>query len=74
MGDPVSGLFRLSVAERVQLAEDLWDSIAAQPEDWPPLADTEREEIARRLADHAANPSSAIEWQDARARLWSRIG
>lgn len=74
MNKLMADLFRLSPAERIQLADDLWDSVAIAPEDMPRLTDAEHAEIERRLSDHASDPSSAATWQDARARLWSRIG
>ena len=67
-------LFRLSPAERIQLAEDLWDSVAAAPESMPPLTDAQQAEIDRRLADFADNPELGVAWEDLRARLWSRLG
>jgi putative addiction module component (TIGR02574 family) len=66
-------LFKLSPAERIQLAEDLWDSVAADPEKLPPPTEEERAEIDRRMNDFAENPSSGVAWEDLRARLWSRI-
>lgn len=66
-------LLKLSEAERIQLAQDLWDSI---PEASPalPLSDEEFEEMERRLAEHHADPSSSIPWDEARARLRERFG
>ena len=55
MGD-LSELFKLSAAERVQLAQDLWDSVAAEPAQAPFLSQSQMDEIDRRLADHALNP------------------
>ena len=69
----LSELFKLSVAERIHLAQDLWDSVAAEPERMPPLSQAQKNEIDRRLADHAADPFSAESWEAVRARLWSRI-
>jgi len=70
----VAELLKLSPAERIQLAEDLWDSVASQPELLPPLSDDQRKEIERRLAEHARDPSAAFTWEEVRARLWSRLG
>jgi putative addiction module component (TIGR02574 family) len=67
-------LLKLSPAERLQLAEDLWDSVAAEPSDLPPLTEAQCREIERRLAEHAKDPTRAADWQDVRARLWSRLG
>ena len=66
-------LFRLSPAERIQLAEDLWDSVAAAPENLPPLTAAQQAELERRIAGHAKDPTSAVSWDDVRARLWSRL-
>jgi len=72
--DLVAELLKLTPAERIQLAEDLWDSVAADPERLPPLSDEQRKEVERRLADHARDPNSAVSWEEVRARLWSRLG
>lgn len=67
----VSDLLHLSVAERIQLAEDLWDSIAreATNSDALPITDEQRIELDRRLADYEADPGASIPWEEARARL-----
>jgi putative addiction module component (TIGR02574 family) len=73
MTELLQELLKLSPAERIQLAEDLWDSVAADPDSAPPLTEAQRAEIERRLADHVRNPDSAASWEDVRARLLSRI-
>ncbi|NGZ94695.1 MAG: addiction module protein [Nitrospira sp. WS110] len=70
----IAELLKLSPAERIQLAEDLWDSVAAQPDLVPALSDDQRQKIERRLAEHVRDPGSALNWEDVRARLWSRLG
>ena len=70
---PLDELLKLSVTERIQLAEDLWDSIASEPEALP-LTDAQRAEIERRLAEHDRAPESAILWEEARTRLHQRFG
>ena len=74
MSDALVELFKLSPAERIQLAEDLWDSVAADPQTHPPLTEAQCREIERRLADHARDPSTSVSWEEVRARLWSRFG
>jgi putative addiction module component (TIGR02574 family) len=66
-------LLKLSPAERIQLAEDLWDSVAALPESVPGLTATQVAEIERRLIEHSCDPATAIPWEEVRARLWSRL-
>ena len=65
-------LLRLTPAERVQLAQDLWDSIA--PEDLPPLTDEQIEEIDRQLVENDRDPSGTLTWEELRASLWARLG
>ena len=68
---PLSELLKLTPAERIQLAQDLWDSI---PEDAVSLSEEQIRELERRLAEHEANPGSAIPWAEVRARLQARFG
>jgi putative addiction module component (TIGR02574 family) len=69
----LSELLKLSEAERIQLAQDLWDSIPPASEALP-LTEELRQELERRLAEHKADPSSAIPWEEVRARLRDRFG
>jgi putative addiction module component (TIGR02574 family) len=68
----VSDLLHLSVAERLQLVEDLWDSIATEPEVME-LTDAQKEDLDRRMAEHRPDPGSAIPWEEVRARLRQRF-
>lgn len=64
----IADLGRLSAAERIQLAEDLWDSVAAE-RDAVPITDRQRQELDRRLAEHDADPDAGTPWESVRARL-----
>ena len=70
---PLSDLLKLSVEERIRLAQELWDSIPEEP-DLPPLGDEERRELERRLAAHELDPSSAIPHEVVRDRLRAPYG
>ena len=59
---------QLCVAERVQLAEEIWDSIAATSERLP-LTDAQRQELDRRLALHEGEPARVTPWEEVRAKL-----
>ncbi len=61
-------ILQLSVAERIQLAQDIWDSIATDSESLP-LTDAQREEIDHRLAVRQALPDAGTPWADVKARL-----
>jgi len=68
----LSELLELSPAERIQLAQDLWESI--KPEEMPPLTAEQTPEMERRYAEHVRNPETASTWDDVKARLWRVIG
>jgi putative addiction module component (TIGR02574 family) len=61
----------LNVADRLQLIEELWDSLAVTPEAIP-VTDAQRKELARRRRAHARNPSAAKSWEQVRAKLERR--
>lgn len=70
---PIEELLKLSVAERIQLVEDLWDSIAADPKGLP-LTDAQKPELDHRLEEHEMDPDSAIHWEAVRERLYKKYG
>ncbi|MEA5568092.1 addiction module protein [Anabaena sp. UHCC 0399] len=59
---------QLSVAERIQLAEDLWDSISEQAE-YVTLSEVQKQELDRRLASYQNNPANSSSWEDVKKRL-----
>ena len=72
--DPdVHSIFDLSPAEKLQLVEDLWDDLAADPEAVP-VHDWQLEELARRKANLQRNPGSALSWEEVQCRVRSRHG
>ena len=68
MRKPIIGFSRLTVAERIQLAEDLWDSLPEGPEVLA-VTDAQRDELDRRLAAHRADPEAAVSWESLRQEL-----
>jgi putative addiction module component (TIGR02574 family) len=66
------GIDRLSVAERLRLIGEIWDSIAADVER-EPLTEAQRQEVDRRLAAHRANPEAAVPWEQAEAEALARL-
>lgn len=68
----LTDLLQLTPAERIQLAQDLWDSL--KEVDAPPLTEEQIAELERRAADHEANPDSAVPWEEVRSRLKARFG
>ena len=63
-------LLRLSPAKRADLAPALWESLEdGEREAAFPLTRDVAAELDRRIADHVADPSSAVPWSVVRRRL-----
>jgi putative addiction module component (TIGR02574 family) len=62
---------QLSVAERIQLAEDLWDSIILTTPDAIMLSDAQTQELDRRLELQRQNPERGSTWEEVKHRLSS---
>lgn len=61
---------RLSLGERVDLVEAIWDSIADEA-DQLPLTPEQIRILDARLAEHQASPLAGEGWDELRARLLS---
>jgi putative addiction module component (TIGR02574 family) len=62
----------LTTAERIQLAEDLWDSVATETGGFP-LTAAQQAELDRRLADLESDPGAGDSWETVRARIERRL-
>jgi putative addiction module component (TIGR02574 family) len=62
---------KLSASERIQLVEDIWDSIAAEESDTVELSQAQMAELHRRVAEHRADPSTGFPWEQVRSKLFS---
>ena len=64
----VNDLLGLPVSERLQLVEDLWDSIAEVPEAIE-LSEDQRTELDRRLAAYHEDPETGSPWNEVKERI-----
>jgi putative addiction module component (TIGR02574 family) len=62
------GIDQLSVAERLLLVEEIWDSIALEQAEVP-LTEAQRVDLQRRVAAYEANPKAGASWEEVKARL-----
>ena len=62
------GIDRLSVPERLDLIEQIWDSLpeAVAPDEVP---EWHKEVLAKRLAEAEANPGGGVPWREALAAI-----
>ena len=61
----------LSVSERIQLAQDIWDSVAQVPESLA-LSDQEKAEIDRRLDAYHQDLNAGSPWSVVREKIKKR--
>jgi len=61
----------LSIPERIQLVEDLWDTIAAEA-DAVELTEEDKKIIDERLEAYHKNPELGSPWEDVFKRLTSK--
>jgi putative addiction module component (TIGR02574 family) len=65
-------LFSLSIPERIQLVEDIWDSIAIHPE-MVELTPEAKNELDKRLKEYEQHPQDQASWDEVRSRLWHMV-
>ena len=65
-----SDVLNLSVTERIQLVEDIWDTIAEVPEQVT-LTDAQKAELDHRLEAYHRNPGEGSPWTAVMDRIRS---
>jgi putative addiction module component (TIGR02574 family) len=63
-------LLELSPEDRLQLVEDLWDSIG--DEEMPPLTAGQMQEIERRYEELIRYPEKGATWDEVKAKILAR--
>lgn len=61
-------LLSLSISERIQLVEDIWDSIAEIPDELH-LSEDQKAELDRRLHEYQDDPEAGSPWEVVRDRI-----
>jgi len=64
-------ILNLSIAERIELIGDLWDSMAEVPEAIT-LTEAQKAELDRRLDAHRQDPTAGTPWPAVRDRIAKR--
>ena len=66
----LSELLKLPASARIEIAMALWESLTDAERDAElALTPDQEAELDRRLAEHIANPDSAIPWEEVRRKL-----
>lgn len=61
----------LSIAERIQLVEEVWASIAAEQESLE-ITEAQRQELNRRLDSYRSSREGGSTWESVKDRLQTR--
>jgi putative addiction module component (TIGR02574 family) len=67
----VADILELSVQERIQLVEVVWESIAAFPQALE-VSPELKTELQARLADFERNPEAGYSWDEVKLQLKNR--
>ena len=68
MSTLVAEILEMTVAERLRIVEDIWDSIAADSKDLK-ISDELRLELDRRLEAYENDPGAGVTWEELDSRL-----
>ena len=66
------GIDRLSIEERIALAQEILDSVVAE-RPLAPLSEVKKIELARRLADKTASHEQLTSWDEIEADVKARF-
>ena len=64
-------ILNMSISERIELVEDIWDSIAEVPEAVV-LTDIQKRELDNRLDSYHKNSNDGSPWEQVRLRIKKR--
>ena len=73
MSSSAPSVFDLSPSEKLQLVQDLWDDLAATPEDVP-VHEWQKRGLDRRSANLSRNPASGLQWDEVKRRVRGAYG
>ncbi|MEJ2105017.1 MAG: addiction module protein [Ignavibacteriaceae bacterium] len=70
--DSLENIKKLSIAERILIVEDIWDSIISSEEDFP-ITDEQKRELDSRLEAYYKNPNEGKSWEEVKDNIKSQL-
>jgi putative addiction module component (TIGR02574 family) len=64
----LNDILKLNISERMQLVQDIWDSIIALPDELE-LTEAQRLELDKRLQAYYSDRGAGISWEELKANL-----
>jgi putative addiction module component (TIGR02574 family) len=68
----IENIKKLSVAERILIVEDIWDSIISSEENFP-ITDEQKKELDSRLKSYYKNPKEGKSWKEVKDNIKSQL-
>ncbi len=68
MNNEFSRIFEMSVAQRILLVEEIWDSIAENPKAVP-LTENQKIQLEKRLDSYYADPEAGTPWNQVKEKI-----
>jgi putative addiction module component (TIGR02574 family) len=69
---PPPGFEDLSIEEKIDYVQSLWDHIAADV-NTVPLTEWQKQVLEKRLAAYEEDPDAGVPWEELRERLRSKL-
>ncbi|MBU0560973.1 MAG: addiction module protein [Bacteroidetes bacterium] len=70
--DTLKNIKKLSIAERILIVEDIWDSIITSKEEIP-VSDEQKEKLDSRIEAYYKNPNEVKTWSEVRNSIQSQL-
>lgn len=64
----MSEILQMSVSERIDLVDEIWQTIMEVPESFD-ISEEQKQEIRRRKEDFLINPTKSHSWEVAKSRI-----
>lgn len=62
----------MDIEEQIELVEAIWNGIVSR-QAVPPLTESQKTELDRRLADHLDDPENVQSWHEVKAAMLANI-
>lgn len=72
MSPQLTEILRLSIAERILLVEAIWDSIAAENNQYK-ITDQELTILQERYEEYKTNPSNSLSWDEVKKNILDKL-
>ena len=72
MSRPAIDINRLNTEERLELIEDLWESLISDPSSIP-VTDAQKQMLDQRLAELDSRDVAGIPWEEVKAQIQKKL-